>query len=299
MTLIGCSQEAAPLKVTYLTASPVALSSSQVYVQPTKTPLPEISPSPDADTDKPSPSAPPLSETEIQFQWTKDIDGDGVNENIYIASQDNNEPGHNDINFFVYVKDVNNIKATYIDSADGFGTASFAKTQKGEVCLFVSIWYLDSAATFVYYFGDSSAVFKTVLDGCLTNINGTKVTIGDYVDMLGTWDYHCDYNLNNDFTLSPNTDYIIDNTQNNFLHTIKNLPVQMLIGGVYTDKTLDAGAYIYPTSTDGSKYIKFKLKDGSEGRVFVTKVNFSDYNCLFLINGISENEYFDNIDYAG
>jgi hypothetical protein len=68
----------------------------------------------------------------------------------------------------------------------------------------------------------------------------------------------------------------------------------MLIDGSYTAGTLPAEMAVYPVSTDGKSFMRFKLSDGSAGRILFTRGD----NVEVYINGVIESEYFDNIEYS-
>lgn len=324
----GCSQEAAPLKVSYISASP-ALSASANIPSPTSeasasivldmgvpqysesSPLPTVnkdgpslypaaSPSPD-DTDTPSsddispsdedtddPSPPPLSDTDILFKCSKDIDGDGVIENIYVAS----DSGPDCDDFFVYVKDGSKVNGTYIDSTISYGAAFYTITDTGKSCLIVSLNDEDEdTSTYVFSFIASSAVLADSLNGSASDVKGTQVEIDDWGDALRSWSFYQMFKLKDDCSLSAVTDMIITlDDDDKPLHTIKKLPVEMLVDGAYKPSFVKAGTDIYPVSTDCNSYLKFKLKDGSLGRI-----DYTFNGDEFLIDGKSEDDYFDNI----
>ena len=78
------------------------------------------------------------------------------------------------------------------------------------------------------------------------------------------------------------------------LHTIRELPVEMRVGGAYVADTLPAGTTVHPVSTDLNSYLRYKLDDGSEGRILFTRGEHVEV----LIAGLIESEYFDNIVYS-
>ena len=61
--------------------------------------------------------------------------------------------------------------------------------------------------------------------------------------------------------------------------------------------TLPSGATITPYSTDRETFVKVKLEDGSIGRIEVT-FGDPDYHFPVFLNGVQQDEYFEQIPYA-
>lgn len=78
------------------------------------------------------------------------------------------------------------------------------------------------------------------------------------------------------------------------LLTIREVPAEMLVDGNYTAGTLPKDVAVYPVSTDGKSYMRFKLSDGSSGRILFTRGE----NVEVYINGILESDCFGNIEYS-
>ena len=67
----------------------------------------------------------------------------------------------------------------------------------------------------------------------------------------------------------------------------------MLVNGEYVENTVPADTCIWPVSVDGEGYMAFRLEDGSNGRITYEQGEYY----YATIDGLSEDEYFDNIEY--
>jgi hypothetical protein len=169
------------------------------------------------------------------------------------------------------------------------------RTSSGNLCLLVSIDLAsEDYITFVYSFDGKKPILRDDISGYAYYVDGTHVTLSAHMDIIGTWDYTCEFMLISNFTLEQTSDYTILENWMEPLHTIRELPVEMLDGDAYIADVLPIGTLIYPISTDGNSYMRFKLEDGSIGRIlFIRGENVEVY-----IEGIIESEYFDNIAYS-
>ncbi len=229
-----------------------------------------------------------------------DLDINGVSEKI-IVSGATNEYGEE--NVFIVVFDGKKLIQKEINW--GYFTSAFlTRAQSGEYCVLISV---DRASedyvTDICTFDGISPVHRSSFghsigdSGYVSDVLGTHVTLEGITDALGTWDFSREYLLTYSFDLDPVTDFLITRGSKEHLHTTRKLPVEMLAEGAYKKQTLDENTLIYPESTDGKSYLKFKLKDGSEGRILLSEPEPDSYCSFFYIEGLSEYEYFDNIEY--
>ena len=123
-------------------------------------------------------------------------------------------------------------------------------------------------------------------------MDGVNLTLKDWTDFIGSWYYKRSYKLTDDFTLEPTSEMMIDMRDGEPLHTIHELPVEMLVNGVYVTDMIPANTLIYPFSADGEGHMTFKLENDTEGRI-----TFSTQDYVNYIDGIEENSYFDNVNY--
>ncbi len=247
------------------------------------------SPTPTADaSDQPTQAQDLLTADKIEL--SADVNNDGVNETITITNYTSEEVEEETV-----LLSVVDISGSYKKDVDmGICESAFiTTTEQGETCIFINVLFVDYNAA-VFSFDGIKPVFRKSVSGLVTDCSGTKITIEDDMDVFGSWYYTRDFLLSDDFTLKPVSDVRITMDGKEPLHTIRKFPVEMLKNGVYVKKTLDKDTYIYPVSTDGESHLIFRLEDGSEGRLTYT---FEDYE--FYIDGIHEEECFDNIGYWG
>lgn len=228
----------------------------------------------------------------VEEDFLADLNNDGMPETIIIASCDSESVEYED---FITLYVSGGLELYKIDITDGsYESAFITATDSGKPCLLINTAFIDYNAE-MFSFNGIEPVLRESISGLVTKVSGSEITIEDDTDVFGSWYYTRDFILSDDFTLKPVSDYRIKMVdQKESLHTIKKLPVEILIEGVYVQQTLNEDTYIYPISTDGISYMNFRLEDGSEGRITYT---YEDYK--FYIDGIHEDEYFDNIGYWG
>ncbi|MHB1314267.1 MAG: M56 family metallopeptidase [Christensenellales bacterium] len=265
------------------TASPALTPApmSTTTPAPTPAPMPTTTPPP-----KPVAALPNGYAEEAGF--TADTNGDGTNEKIAVCSK----KGSEDITLFVLYQ--GGYDKAVVEKGT-FQKAVMTLTGSGKLCLLVSV---DQASedyiTSAFSFNGTKPVLHDEINGYVYDISGTGVTVAAHIDVIGTWDYTCTFKLKNDFTLEQSSDYKIMKNWMEPLHTIRQLPVEMLVGGAYAADTLPAGTVVHPVATDGSSYLTFKLDDGSAGRINFTRGEHVEA----YIDGVIESEYFDNIAYS-
>ncbi len=273
---------------------------------PSATPSPEVSATPAASpsvTPDPSPTASPSASAspslaqmaalpmgiKQEARFTEDLNGDGIKEAIVVGSVTNSQT------IFLYVLYAGDYNKLIV--YDGrYANAFRARTSKGKFCLLVSVDEgSEDYTTFSYSFNGLKPVLQDQAHGGLVNVSGTQVTLGGHMDVIGTWDYTCQFQLENTFKLNKSSDYTILDNWMEPLHTIRELPVEMLSGGAYTPGTLPTDTTLQPTNTDGKTYLSFSLNDGSTGRILFTRGDTYEA----IIGGLPESDYFDNIAYSG
>jgi hypothetical protein len=223
--------------------------------------------------------------------FAADVDNDGHKEKISVGLGERREIG-NDI--VVSVSDNEGFGEVTVN-AGYFESANLAETPGGALCLVVSCSYEnDFCTTYICSFDGTAPVPADNVNGRVTDVSFSNITVNDYVDALGTWPYSRLYNITDGFAFEPATDMMIDMADRGPLITKADIPVDMLTGGGYTPAKLDAGTAVYPEATDGSTFMLFRLDDGREGRISFTVAN---YECF--INGVSEYDCFADVPYAG
>lgn len=284
----GCAQEA----------------NIEVTVVPSETAKPRAETLVPAGAAEPTDAGATLPSGEITDEtFTADLDSDGNEETISFSSTEVEYEGWVD---YLTVMTVWGASETYAENIEGctYESCYFIRTQSGKVCLLVSLeCFIDYGAE-IYSFDGIKPVRLCGL-GHVTGVSGTDITQEGAVDVFGTWHYSQAIKLNDDLSLERGElEIIMDDRMP--LRTSGKLPVEYLKNGVYSKGYVDKGKDIIPLSTDGKSYLWFRLEDGTEGRILYTYVNKDDsfdtdndpYYSICLINGKSEFEYFENIDYT-
>ncbi len=291
LAMTGCSQLFAMHDPPERTVTPSPTATRTAGATPTAspeapTPTPTMEPTPTA-----APTLAPLPKDLVQIDsFVLDVDGDGANDSVVITTTDEDYG-----NVYIGVLTSDGYDRVAVD--EGFYSKVWSgKTQNGEPCVLVTLDLgSDDYLTCVFSFSDGKPVMKYRLSAYVSNVSESSVTVRDDLVMLGSWVYTCEYKITSHYTLQQTSEMMLDMEYKDPPHTIRPLPVQLLDGNVYSDDTLPVGTLIYPISTNGSSYMKFRLEDGREGRV----IGSFDGGYTFKINGLDESQYFDNLDYWG
>jgi len=254
------------------------------------TPSPTESPAP-APTPTVAPTLAPLPKGLIEVgRFAVDIDGDDEKETVVVAVTDEDYG-------LVYVGVLTTQGFERAIAADGcegwFADAYLGAAPNGAPCLLTTVDIgSDDYITSLFTFNNGKPVLKDELDANVADVNGSAVTVRDDLFVIGSWMYTCEYKINASFKLERVSEMMIDTSGQEPMHTIRPLPVELLVNGFYIPKTLPAGSRLTPVATDCETYMSFTLEDGSEGRILFT---WGDWQAI--INGIPADDYFDNLEY--
>ncbi len=250
-------------------------SAAQTSAVPTPTPV---------STPKPEHVLPPGFSERMRFE--ADTDGDGQLDIIVLALTADDEAQIGLLKTDGY---------DYIAAGEGtFTDAHIAATPNGAPCVLVtSDLGSDDYVTRVVAFSANTPELKGEAIAYVEEAEGAHVVLASVTEAIGSWFYTREYMLSESFALEPVSEMRIDAQAAEPLHTIRTLPVEVLLDGEYAADTLPADMLLYPTATDGKTYLSFTLEDGTEGRVLFTRGE--DY--MTQINGLPEEDYFDNLDY--
>jgi hypothetical protein len=303
----GCAQETGSIQVTTIpesaseqnTLEPVQ---SSVALSPSKTAEPagpeDPLPSESTNTAEPASTGIQLPSGEITEKKIKaDVDKDSTEETITFKSKEVESDGG--VNYLTKMT-VSDGKKSYTANIEDYQYAfsHFISTQSGKVCILVGLEGYADYSSELYSFKGIKPVHLCSMEH-INDVSGTDITEIGNVDVFGTWYYSRVYKVKDDLSIERG-EYQIDG--NATLHTKKKLPVEYLKNGAYTKGYVDKGKDITPVSTDGESYLKFKLEDGTEGRILYTNDYENDASGPLwtgcLINGRSEYEYFSNIEYT-
>lgn len=232
------------------------------------------------------------SDIEIVESFTADINGDNTQEKISVGLGKGGEILGNEI-----IVSVSGSEASYnavIDSGY-FESANLTETPNGAPCLVISTGYEgDDYSTVLCSFDGLKPVVSDSVNGKTIEVSYSSITVDGYVDALGTWFFTCLYDITDDFKFEAATDMMIDMTDRDPLVTKASIPVEILEGGEYFPGTIDPGTKVYPAATDGASFVFFRLDDGTEGKIIFTRDGYESF-----IGGVSENDCFESVPYAG
>lgn len=264
------------------TATPASAAKPSLTAAPS--PKPVITPMP-----KPTATLPPGIQEEARFY--ADLDGDGEDEAIVVSSKEEDDVFDN---ILLGVLDKSSYNEILAMGESSFAQAYMMQTESGEPCVLVcGECPIDGTCfTCIYSFYGLTPIQGGGAGGSIIKIDGVKFSLLDWTDFIGSWDYTREYQLTNSITLEPVSEMMIEEGGEP-LHTIRELPVEMLKDGAYIAGTLPADTMLYPTTGDGESYMDFRLEDGMNGRITYTR----NESYEAVIGGLSENEYFDNVDY--
>lgn len=181
-----------------------------------------------------------------------------------------------------------------------FRNAYVIKREDGRsFVIFVCDYASDDFVTYVYEVTGGAVRECDKLNGAeLSSSYSGSICIGTdriglsmHLDVLGTYSGAMTYLLTEDGKLTQTSDiFTIDTEQ--VLTVIKDLPVTL----EGTDTTISAGTKIRITGTDNNGTAYFQLDTGEKGTIKYVR---NDEWWEILIDGVSENEYFEMVPYAG
>lgn len=227
-----------------------------------------------------------------------DLNGDGARETVSVGLGGEGESFGNDI--LLSVSDNGGFNTVTV-GVGYFEAADYLVTPGGAFCVIVCCNYEDDySSTAVVSFNGLNPVLHGSIDGTVTDVSGSGVTVSCWVNVFGTWPCVRYYAVTDDFSFKPSGDFYIDTTYIDPLITKSELPVEIWKGGDYVRVTIEEGTSIIPYSTDGETYMNFRIKDYfkpeeyAEGRICFT---IEDY--IYFIGGVSEYDCFEEVPYAG
>ncbi|MDE6620369.1 MAG: hypothetical protein K2K74_07770, partial [Lachnospiraceae bacterium] len=150
--------------------------------------------------------------------------------------------------------------------------------------------------TYVYEITGGNVRECDKLDGAEWNsacVGTNRIGLSMHLDVLGTYEGEMVYQLNDDGKLIQTEEIFVVNTSQK-LTLKRDLPVT--IDGEKT--TISAGSKIQITGTDnaGKAYFRMDTNTGETGMIQYVR---DDEQWQILIDGVSENEYFEMVPYAG
>lgn len=174
--------------------------------------------------------------------------------------------------------------------------AYLVKSGEEVFCLVEVDMASDDCVTYVYRLSDGVIQEIAQIEGAVDpgNMNPREIIMKSYVYLLGTYSGVKTYTFDGKggfFT--TDTEYQL--WQNEYVLTTKtDLPVTL--DG--TESTLPAGSHIVLNATDNETYVTFTIQETGQTGVLKVQRSKDDYNEI-TINGMSENDCFETLPYAG
>lgn len=136
------------------------------------------------------------------------------------------------------------------------------------------------------------------LNGRVTAVDGSSLTVSEYIDVLGTYEGTRQYTMGDSGAIGPASGSEWSFSENGYwLQTIRELPVTMESGAFGTvPGIIPAGSRLLVTAWDGANTLRFVTEDYRTGLFFVQLA--SDQGG-WLVGGVSEYEYFATLPYVG
>lgn len=143
---------------------------------------------------------------------------------------------------------------------------------------------------------DSSALDVYYAKGWVETADENTVTIGRYLDVLGTWACTSRFSFDTDlFELCQyDSEWSVFSDEERWCTASKELLVQFYLHASTPNYAgfLYEGDRIRPLATDMSSYIRFVMDNNEEGAITVT---FDPLNSTLLINGLPPAEWFSDL----
>lgn len=226
-----------------------------------------------------------------------DLNYDGKPDNLFISSQPSD--GENGKCVLV-ITDENDNKAI----SDDMVCSEFVSAAVVDLSLeddfmeiFVTVDRMsDDYETHMFRYDGAALTEAPVIPGSYEGCDGATVSIGNSVDILGTWRASREYQLGESFALTEKADSLWNILPGGEeLVVYKDMPVRIGQGDDYKDGTLAAGTKITLIATDAESVVYYKTSGGQEGAIDIT-VNSSG---MALIKGEQADEWFEILYYAG
>lgn len=184
-------------------------------------------------------------------------------------------------------------------SLDTFATlngAYLVKSGEEVFCLVEVDMGSDDYLTYVYRLTDGVIQEIAQIEGAVDtgNMNTREIVMKSYVYLLGTYSGVKTYTFDgNGGFFTADTEYKL--WQNGYVLTTKaDLPVTL----DDVQSTLPAGSHIILNATDDETYVTFTIQETGQTGVLNVQRSEDDFNQI-TINGMSENDCFETLPYAG
>lgn len=221
-----------------------------------------------------------------------DLDGDGVIESVTIQS--------NEDDYTISLQVTKNGQAMPGALINGFFRDAFvAYNAEGAPCIVVSFDRgSDDCETDLYVFDGETLRFMDSQYGRVEGVYAGVWMLGGNVDALGTWtDAYRACRISCSFTFEPDGPdlFMIRNAAaSRVLTANRKMQAQFFVNGALVAGTIEPGERLLPYAADESSAVYFRMEDGRTG---VLKIERREY--MIYIDGVHDEEAFDNVQYSG
>lgn len=244
-----------------------------------------------------------------------DLNGDGAQEQVLLQMEGTD--GEEQISLYVFSADGGAVSDTMYVSAM---TGAFAADLDGDGLMEIMVsgdFYSDDYCTYAFHYSDEAGLtrldFKNVsrgeaeegyIDfgyGMVTAVDGNMLTLTGSQDVLGTWMCSRTFSLQNGRfeTVDDGLFRMVDISGIediwDYFCLIPTTEIAVKLSDD-TDGTLAPGEKFLVTMSDRESIVYFETKDGKTGSFEIAPNE--EYGWGSLINGVSEEEWFEYVPYA-
>lgn len=223
-----------------------------------------------------------------------DLDGDGTEDSLAVSISVNGEYGIETILLIANYGDA--VKTTQVKEAY-LQSAYLSVDSAGNIGVVVSFDYAsDDYQTCVYLFNGRDTILTDETNGFVESVEGGAVRVRGCVNVLGTWGAYKEWTLNEGvLTAVGDGLWHIEADADRTLTAISKVDVTLEDGDGTTETQLMPGARILPIATDEDGTLFFKLVEDDR----IGSITYTFEDGFTLIDGITDDGWFENIQYSG
>ncbi len=223
-----------------------------------------------------------------------DVNGDGKEEVVYLEEDEGDDEQIGSV-FDLHVGD----KTISLGGGDDelvFCNPYFVHSTAGNYIFIEQSYPIEANRVELY---DVAKDFKKIdkAEGKIIDIEDGQITLQKNVDAFGSWPSEKVYSYGKDgFSTDETVDRLMNNpndVDSKGIKTKAKISYYKKKDGEKIEDTLARGTVIYPVATDG-KELEFITEDGETGYFTYETKEFVRY-----IDGVSENDLFESLPYAG
>lgn len=230
------------------------------------------------------------AELEANMPLFMDITGDGSLDTLEVVMADEDDSG--------WVSILLNDKRLEVENFGYYVSGSVLRREDGACYLLLTTdMGSDDCNTCLYRLDSGEPVmcdeiFSGLAQGSVT---ADGFTLRRYVDALGTYEGRRRYSIDENEKFHAEEElYTFQNGEDDPYRRGVTTKAELTVQIDGTDETLPAGVTLYPSAGDNEGILYFLLEDGREGSLNYTRNNYE-----IFIDGVSENDLFEELPYTG